>query len=68
MVASALADLESGQLLLFVQSFGIPVMSMSRLLACLDRAMDTDSLAMEEVVVDRSYMAQLIEVCCCFVL
>ena len=60
----ALVDLEAGQLLLFVQSFGIPVQSMSRLLACLDRAVDIDGPAMEEAVVDRGYMAQLIEVSC----
>ena len=55
-------DLEPAQLLLFVQSFGIPVVSMSRLLHCLDAAVDLDSAAMEGAVVDKGYMAQLIEV------
>ena len=55
-------DLEPSQLILFVQSFGIPVCSMSKLLHCLDEAVDLDSLAMQQVVVDKSYMAQLVEV------
>lgn len=55
-------DLEPAQLLLFVQSFGIPVISMSKLLHCLDEAVDMDSSAMEQVVLDKGYMAQLIEV------
>ena len=59
---TALLDLEPQQLLLFVQSFGIPVGSMSKLLLCLDQAVQTDSDEMESAVVDKSYMAQLIEV------
>lgn len=63
-VCVALVDLEPAQLLLFVQSFGIPVVSMSRLLHCLDSAMELDTEAMEGAVVDKGYMAQLIEVQC----
>jgi len=59
---AALVDLEPAQLLLFVQSFGIPVVSMTRLLHCLDGAVELDTEAMEGAVVDKSYMAQLIEV------
>lgn len=58
----ALTDLEPSQLLLFVQSFGIPVVSMSKLLHCLDQAVDTDSYEIEQAIVDKGYMAQLIEV------
>jgi len=61
-VVVALVDLEPAQLLLFVQSFGIPVVSMSRLLHCLDSAVEMDTEAMEGAVVDKGYMAQLIEV------
>lgn len=49
-------------MVLFVQSFGIPVSSMSCLLVCLDKAVQVDSPAMEQAVVDKGYMAQLIEV------
>jgi integrator complex subunit 1 len=59
---SALVDLDPSQLLLFVQSFGIPVGSMTRLLHCLDGAVQMDPRAMENAIVDKSYMAQLIEV------
>lgn len=61
-MVTALVDLEPAQLLLFVQSFGIPVVSMSRLLHCLDIAVEQDTEAMEGAVVDKGYMAQLIEV------
>ena len=58
----ALQDLETGQLLLFVQSFGLPIASMSRLLYCLDQAVQADANLIEQVVVDKGYMSQLIEV------
>ena len=45
--------MEPGQLLLFVQSFGIPVQSMSRLLQCLDTAVEDDPEGMETSVVDK---------------
>ncbi|CAH1794337.1 unnamed protein product [Owenia fusiformis] len=63
LVDAALQDLEPGKLLLFVQSFGMPVASMSKLLSCLDQATELGPSAMEQVDTDRSgYMAQLIEV------
>ena len=58
----ALQDLDPCQLLLFVQSFGIPAHSMSKLLQCLDNAVNIDRARVEQSVVDKSYMAQLIEV------
>lgn len=57
-----MSDLEPAQLLLFVQSCGIPVSSMSQLLKCLDSAVAMDPDAMDTAIVDKSYVAQLIEV------
>lgn len=62
LVDAALTDLEPGQLVLFIQSFGIPVKSMSKLLHTLDRAVLMDPLPVAEAVLDKSYMAQLVEV------
>ncbi|XP_022317209.2 integrator complex subunit 1-like [Crassostrea virginica] len=62
LVDVALQDIEPAQLLLFVQSFGIPVASMSRLFRCLDNAVTEDSNMIEEAVEDKAYMAQLIEI------
>ena len=58
----ALQDIEPGQLLLFIQSFGIPVESMASLLSCLDKAVTLDLSLLEEAVEDKQYMAQLIEI------
>ncbi|PNF16802.1 hypothetical protein B7P43_G18054 [Cryptotermes secundus] len=62
LVDAALTDLEPPQLVLFIQSFGIPVKSMSKLLHTLDQAVTTDPLSVGEAVLDKSYMAQLVEV------
>ncbi|XP_030834653.1 integrator complex subunit 1-like [Strongylocentrotus purpuratus] len=62
LVIAALQDLEPAQLVLFIQSFGIPVQSMSKLLAHLDAAVVQMPQAMDAAVVDKSYMAQLVEV------
>ncbi|XP_071131635.1 integrator complex subunit 1-like isoform X1 [Mytilus edulis] len=62
LVDVALQDIEPGQLLLFIQSFGIPVESMTSLLACLDKAVTLDPGLLEESVEDKQYMAQLIEI------
>ncbi|KAJ8318167.1 hypothetical protein KUTeg_003258 [Tegillarca granosa] len=62
LVNVALQDTEPGQLLLFVQSFGIPVASMSQLLCCLDQAVDNDPVILEEGIEDKMYMSQLIEI------
>lgn len=53
-VASALQDLEPQQLLLFVQSFGIPVSSMSKLLQHLDQAVAHDPQTLEQNIMDKS--------------
>ncbi|KAI8492608.1 Integrator complex subunit 1 [Branchiostoma belcheri] len=64
LVDAALLDLDPAQLVLFVQSFGIPMDSMSKLLICLDEAVTHNPLAMQQAVVDKdpSYMSQLVEV------
>ena len=48
-VVLSLQDIEASQLLLFVQSFGIPIDSMNKLLTLLDQACATDSKGLEEV-------------------
>ncbi|KAL1124337.1 hypothetical protein AAG570_000966 [Ranatra chinensis] len=62
LVEAALTDLDISQLILFIQSFGIPIASMSQLLATLDSAVLTDQDAVGEAVIDKAYMVQLVEV------
>ncbi|XP_040574316.1 integrator complex subunit 1 [Lepeophtheirus salmonis] len=62
LVDSALKDLNPGQLVLFIQSFGIPVKSMTKLLKALDEAVVTDVDAVNESVMDKTYMGQLVAV------
>ncbi|XP_002435477.4 integrator complex subunit 1 [Ixodes scapularis] len=62
LVDAALKDLDPSQLVLFIQSFGIPVPSMSKLLCCLDKAVEYDEDAVAQAVVDKAYMSQLVEV------
>ncbi|XP_049601742.1 integrator complex subunit 1 isoform X1 [Syngnathus scovelli] len=62
LVDAALQDLEPEQLLLFVQSFGIPVSSMSKLLQYLDQAVTVEPRALEQNIMDKDYMAHLVEV------
>ncbi|XP_017900640.1 PREDICTED: integrator complex subunit 1 isoform X1 [Capra hircus] len=62
LVDAALQDLEPQQLLLFVQSFGIPVSSMSKLLQYLDQAVAHDPQTLEQSIMDKNYMAHLVEV------
>uniref|UniRef100_A0A3Q2GA51 Integrator complex subunit 1 n=1 Tax=Cyprinodon variegatus TaxID=28743 RepID=A0A3Q2GA51_CYPVA len=62
LVDAALQDLEPQQLLLFVQSFGIPVSSMSKLLQYLDQAVSHDPDSLEQNIMDKHYMAHLVEV------
>ncbi|MPC37822.1 Integrator complex subunit 1 [Portunus trituberculatus] len=65
LVDAALKDLEPSQLVLFIQSFGIPVGSMTKLLCALDMAVNTNDEAVAAAVLDKShktYMAQLVEV------
>lgn len=59
---AALQDLDPAQLFLFVQSFGIPVSSMTKLLKYLDHAVKMDCLALDQAGVDKCYLAQLIDI------
>ncbi|XP_044017877.1 integrator complex subunit 1 isoform X2 [Aphidius gifuensis] len=62
LVDAALRDLKSQQLVLFIQSFGIPVTSMTKLLQTLDHAVHVDRPSVDGAVLDKTYMAQLVEV------
>ena len=62
LVDGALKDLEPGQLILFIQSFGIPVTSISKLLQALDRMAQANPFAFVEVDMDKVYMQQLLQV------
>lgn len=62
LVDAALNELEASQLILFIQSFGIPVASMSKLLQALDVAVRLDSVGVNEAVLDKNYMGQLVAV------
>uniref|UniRef100_T1HRR4 DUF3677 domain-containing protein n=1 Tax=Rhodnius prolixus TaxID=13249 RepID=T1HRR4_RHOPR len=62
LVEAALMDLDIAQLILFIQSFGIPIASMSKLLSTLDCEVVNDEQAVREAVIDKVYMVQLVEV------
>lgn len=57
----ALQDLEPQQLLLFVQSFGIPVSSMSKLLQYLDQAVSHDPQTLEQNIMDKRKESQHVQ-------
>lgn len=62
MVDVALQDLTPEQLILFIQSFGTPKDSMSKLLALLDAAVVQDTEKINEAIMNRAYLAQFIEI------
>lgn len=62
MVDVALQDLTIEQLILFIQSFGTPKDSMSKLLALLDAAVVQDTEKINEAIMNRAYLAQFIEI------
>ncbi|XP_029649485.1 integrator complex subunit 1 isoform X1 [Octopus sinensis] len=62
LIDAALQDLDPAQLFLFVQSFGIPVSSMTKLLKYLDHAVKMDCLVLDQAGVDKCYLAQLIDI------
>lgn len=62
LVDAAVEKLEAPQLVLFIQSFGIPVVSISKLLQTLDKATLGDSKLVVDSVLDKNYMIQLVEV------
>jgi integrator complex subunit 1 len=61
-VDTALKDLEPAQMILFIQSFGFPVLSMSKLLQTLDRMVQDNPFAFVEVDIDKVYIQQLLQV------
>lgn len=62
MVDVALQDLTPEQLILFIQSFGTPKDSMSKLLALLDSAVVQDTEKISEAIMNRAYLEQFIEI------
>ena len=62
LVDAALKDLEPAQMILFIQSFGIPVSSMTKLLQALDRMVQENAFAFVEVDMDKVYIQQLLQV------
>lgn len=62
LVDTALKDLEPAQLILFIQSFGIPVPSMTKLLTALDRMVQANAFAFVEVDMDKTYIQQLLHI------
>lgn len=62
LVDAAVEKLEASQLVLFIQSFGIPVISISKLLQTLDKVTVIDPKLVVDSVLDKNYMIQLVEV------
>lgn len=62
LVDVALQDLTPDQIVLFVQNFGTPVSSMSKLLALLDRAVIEQCETVNAAILNKPYLAQLIEI------
>lgn len=62
LVDVALQDLTPDQIVLFVQNFGTPVSSMSKLLALLDRAVIEQCETVNATILNKPYLAQLIEI------
>ncbi|EEZ98703.1 integrator complex subunit 1 [Tribolium castaneum] len=62
LVDAAIEKLEPPKLVLFIQSFGIPTNSISKLLSTLDKATLLDPKLVVDSVLDKTYMIQLVEV------
>ncbi|XP_055374259.1 integrator complex subunit 1 [Condylostylus longicornis] len=62
LVEAAMHDLTPDQIVLFVQNFGTPITSMSKLLALLDQAVIEQFQAVRNAVLNKAYLAQLIEI------
>ena len=62
LVDAALIELTPDQIVLFVQNFGTPVNSMSKLLALLDRAVIEQFDIVKQAILNKEYLAQLIEI------
>ena len=62
LVEAALKDLESAQLVLFIQTFGLPTSSMEKLLAALDDCCEEDEETVRASIPNERFMKHLIEV------
>ncbi|XP_058814949.1 integrator complex subunit 1 [Topomyia yanbarensis] len=62
LVDAALIGLTPDQIVLFVQNFGTPINSMSKLLALLDRAVIEQFEAVNNAILNKKYLAQLVEI------
>ncbi|EDV37526.1 uncharacterized protein Dana_GF11361 [Drosophila ananassae] len=62
LIEAALNDLTPDQIVLFVQNFGTPVNSMSKLLAMLDTAVLEQFDLVKDAILNKAYLAQLIEI------
>ncbi|XP_045473416.1 integrator complex subunit 1 [Harmonia axyridis] len=62
LVDAAIEKLEPQKLILFIQSFGIPTNSMSKLLCTLDKTTLQNPKLVVDSVLDKTYMIQLVEV------
>ncbi|EDW74464.1 uncharacterized protein Dwil_GK21929 [Drosophila willistoni] len=62
LIEAALNDLNPDQIVLFVQNFGTPVNSMSKLLAMLDTAVLEQFDLVKNAILNKAYLAQLIEI------
>ncbi|XP_017839177.1 integrator complex subunit 1 [Drosophila busckii] len=62
LIEAALNDLTPDQIVLFVQNFGTPVNSMSKLLAMLDTAVLDQFDLVKNAILNKAYLAQLIEI------
>lgn len=62
LVEAAIQDLTSSQIVLFLQSFGTPIMSISKLLALLDVAVVETFDSVKEAILHKTYLVELIEI------
>ncbi|XP_053696102.1 integrator complex subunit 1 [Sabethes cyaneus] len=62
LVDAALLGLTPDQIVLFVQNFGTPINSMSKLLALLDRAVIEQFDAVNNAILHKTYLTQLVEI------
>lgn len=62
LVDAALKDSTPQQIVMFIQSFGTPINTMSKLLALLDKAVIENVDAVKEVIGDAVYFAQVVEI------
>lgn len=62
LVDVALEDLTPDQIVLFIQNFGTPIQSVSKLLALLDRAVIEKFETVKSTILNTAYLAQLIEI------